>query len=77
MNHALRFRYLIEHPSQAITDAPCVIFSDELLSAYPDAKVILTNREVGSWLRSMDASYYRILSWRYWRILAVADRVRA
>lgn len=60
-----------------MTDAPCVIFSDELLSAYPNAKVILTNRDPDSWLRSMDASYYKILSWNYWRILAAVDTVCA
>lgn len=30
---------------QAITDTPCVIFHRELLAAYPDAKVILTQRD--------------------------------
>jgi len=38
---------------QAVTDTPCVIFYKELLAAYPDAKVILTERDnVDEWHRS-------------------------
>lgn len=38
---------------QAITDTPCVMFYKELLAAYPDAKVILTERDnVDQWFRS-------------------------
>ena len=38
---------------QAVTDNPCVIFYKELLEAYPDAKVILTERDnVDQWHRS-------------------------
>ena len=38
---------------QAVTDTPCVIFYKELLRAYPDAKVILTERDDASqWFRS-------------------------
>jgi hypothetical protein len=38
---------------QAITDSPCVMFYKELLAAYPDAKVILTERDnADQWFRS-------------------------
>lgn len=38
---------------QAITDTPCVLFYEELLAAYPDAKVILTERhDADQWFRS-------------------------
>ena len=38
---------------QAVTDTPCVIFYKELLAAYPDAKVILTERDdAEQWFRS-------------------------
>lgn len=38
---------------QAITDSPCVFFYKELLAAYPDAKVILTERDdADQWFRS-------------------------
>ncbi|KAL2045259.1 hypothetical protein N7G274_002342 [Stereocaulon virgatum] len=38
---------------QAVCDAPCTSFSEELISAYPDAKVIWTIRDVDSWYNSM------------------------
>lgn len=34
---------------QAVTDFPAVLFARELIQAYPEAKVILTNRDVDSW----------------------------
>jgi hypothetical protein len=38
---------------QAVTDTPCVVFYKELLAAYPDAKVILTERDnAEQWFRS-------------------------
>ena len=58
-----------------MTDAPCVNFSDELLAAYPDAKVVLTTRDVDKWLPSMERSYYKILAWKWWMALAAIDDV--
>lgn len=38
---------------QAVTDTPCVLFYKELLAAYPDAKVILSERDsADQWFRS-------------------------
>jgi len=37
----------------AVADLPCVAFAAELMEAYPDAKVILTNRSPESWHRSV------------------------
>ena len=50
-------------------------FSDELLAAYPDAKVVLTTRDVDKWLPSMERSYYKILAWKWWMALAAVDNV--
>lgn len=36
---------------QAITDMPAAYFAEELISAYPDAKIILTVRNVDGWHR--------------------------
>lgn len=36
----------------AVTDAPCMVFAEELIDAYPDAKVILVERDLESWHRS-------------------------
>ncbi len=34
------------HRAQAVLDVPCIMFVEELLAAYPDAKVVLTERPV-------------------------------
>lgn len=64
------------HSCQAITDIPCIAFVDELVAAYPNAKVVLTNRDVDSWLVSMDKSFYTVLEWPTLPILAAVDQVR-
>ena len=46
---------------KAATDCPCANFSEELIHAYPNAKVILTTREHDSWLKSMESCYYQII----------------
>lgn len=40
------------------------MFVDELLAAYPNAKVILTNRDVDSWEVSMRKVFYTIIEWK-------------
>lgn len=37
---------------QAVCDFPACAFAEELIAAYPDAKVILTNRNIESWYES-------------------------
>lgn len=37
--------------SKAVCDWPASIFGEELIEAYPNAKVILTNRDVDSWYK--------------------------
>ncbi|KAF4631589.1 hypothetical protein G7Y89_g6541 [Cudoniella acicularis] len=53
----------------AVTDMPCVNFSEQLVAAFPNAKVVLTQRDPASWVKSCEASFYTILSWRIWRFL--------
>ncbi|PVH68811.1 hypothetical protein DL98DRAFT_204760 [Cadophora sp. DSE1049] len=45
---------------QAVCDWPAVAFAKELIEAYPEAKVILTNRDVDSW----HASTMKTVFWR-------------
>ncbi len=66
--------HLLTRGHQAVTDIPCVLFTDELLEAYPDAKVILTCRDVDSWVQSMRAVFYPMLGWWGWLPLQVLDR---
>jgi hypothetical protein len=37
---------------RAVSDAPCCHFGPELMAAYPDAKVVLVEREIKSWYQS-------------------------
>jgi hypothetical protein len=57
----------------AITDVPAVLFSEELLKAYPNTKVILTTRNPDKWLKSMDQTILRAISWPSWRYLSRFD----
>lgn len=34
---------------QAVCDLPAIQFAKELMDTYPDARVILTNRDIDSW----------------------------
>ncbi|KAJ7175149.1 P-loop containing nucleoside triphosphate hydrolase protein [Mycena crocata] len=42
--------------SVAVTDAPSMLFAEELIAAYPDAKVILTIRDPDKWWKSYSGS---------------------
>jgi len=46
---------------QAVCDWPAIAFAPESIAAYPEAKVILTNRDVDSW-------YASTLKTVYWRV---------
>lgn len=59
---------------QATCDVPPVMFFDELTAAYPDAKVILTNRDVDKWLVSFrNTGESVVMGWPSWRILRYLD----
>lgn len=46
---------------QAVCDWPSIAFARELIEAYPEAKVVLTNRDVDSWHAStMKTVYWRV-----------------
>ncbi|KAL9622458.1 MAG: hypothetical protein Q9160_003134 [Pyrenula sp. 1 TL-2023] len=45
---------------QAVSDWPAVAFAPELIAAYPEAKVILTTRDVDSWHKSV----VKTVNWR-------------
>ncbi|KXT18750.1 hypothetical protein AC579_2731 [Pseudocercospora musae] len=38
----------------AVTDAPCIVFWEELIDAYPEAKIVLVERDEEKWLRSCE-----------------------
>lgn len=47
---------------------------EELLAAYPEAKVVLTTRSPESWLHSMQNTLITVISWRSWTLLSLFDR---
>lgn len=56
-----------------VADVPCICFAEELIAAYPDAKVILSTRDVEEWLVSMDSSAGVVLRWKGWEWLSRYD----
>ncbi|KAJ7159252.1 P-loop containing nucleoside triphosphate hydrolase protein [Mycena crocata] len=58
---------------EAVTDAPSVVFAEELVAAYPDAKVILTNRSPDKWWLSFDGSLGKIFRNPLFGIAAALD----
>jgi hypothetical protein len=54
-----------------VTDLPGVAFSKELVEAYPEAKVILTNREYEEWETSMQNSIWQLFTWRLFAICRI------
>jgi len=43
-------------------DVPAVVFAEELIAAYPDAKVVLVERDVDAWRASMEENVAGIFS---------------
>ncbi|SPJ73164.1 uncharacterized protein FTOL_02893 [Fusarium torulosum] len=57
----------------AVVDIPAICFVEELVAAYPEAKVIVTQRDVDSWLENMDSTGGRVLRWPLWNTLSRWD----
>ncbi|KAL6892025.1 P-loop containing nucleoside triphosphate hydrolase protein [Trichoderma evansii] len=69
----LDFKKLLSGYS-ALSDIPAIMFSEELLIAYPNAKVILTLRDPVKWFRSVNNTLIPVLRWPSWKILKYMDR---
>lgn len=59
-----------------MADVPSICFAEELIKAYPDAKVVLNERDVDKWLESMNATCGVVFGWRSWGWVAPWDKVR-
>lgn len=55
---------------------PGSLFADDLIKAYPNAKIILTTRDVDKWQRSMKESVDAAVKWKSFDWLASWDSVR-
>ena len=65
--------------ADAIVDAPGNFFWEEILEAYPDSKVILSEREEDSWLKSAVNQVQvieAVISRRFWCVLSPTSRKR-
>ncbi|KAF5603998.1 hypothetical protein FPCIR_1059 [Fusarium pseudocircinatum] len=52
---------------EAVTDGPANVFGEELMSYYPNAKVILNRRrDVDAWYASMKKTCLEVFSWPMW-----------
>lgn len=49
----------------AVSDVPVILFAEELLQAYPEAKVILTTRDAEKWVDSMCRTIWYVHTWSY------------
>lgn len=47
--------HLLGHCSAVSAGPPVVAFAEDLIAAYPDAKVILVERDIESWYKSFNA----------------------
>ncbi|KAF5011612.1 hypothetical protein FDECE_2275 [Fusarium decemcellulare] len=55
---------------EAVTDGPANVFAEELLSFYPDVKVILNRRrDVDAWYSSMKKTCFEVFSWPMWTLI--------
>ena len=45
---------MLGHHSAVPADSPMIGFAEELITSYPDTKVILVEREIESWYTSFD-----------------------
>ncbi|GIC94643.1 sulfotransferase family protein [Aspergillus udagawae] len=68
------FDQLLGH-CQAVTDIPAILFAEELIQAYPEAKVILTVRDVEDWHRSAKSTIDALITSPAFHIFNWLDRI--
>ncbi|KAI4259867.1 MAG: hypothetical protein L6R42_004340, partial [Xanthoria sp. 1 TBL-2021] len=57
----------------AILDRPCNFFTEELLAAYPSARVILNTRPFEPWHKSMLSTVWKVQAWPSQRLLQYTE----
>ncbi|KAL8991665.1 MAG: hypothetical protein Q9169_007767, partial [Polycauliona sp. 2 TL-2023] len=59
----------------AIADVPALAFWEDLLAAYPEAKIVLMERDIDTWYRSFDEAVTKMMWWGKWaNLLADLER---
>lgn len=59
----------------SVADVPAICFVEELVAAYPEAQVVLNDRDLSGWLQSMDSGPGYVLRWN-WSLVAPWVRKR-
>ncbi|KAF9894448.1 hypothetical protein FE257_007951 [Aspergillus nanangensis] len=68
------FDQLLGH-CQAVTDIPAILFAEELIHAYPEAKVILTVRDVDDWHRSVKNTIDALITSPAFHVFNIVDYI--
>ena len=58
----------------AVTDVPALAFSEDLISAYPEAKVVLMERDIEKRYKSFDDAVIKIMLGRWGHWIASLDQ---
>ncbi|KAF2789360.1 hypothetical protein K505DRAFT_253516 [Melanomma pulvis-pyrius CBS 109.77] len=56
-----------------VADLPGAAFATQLIEAYPEAKVILTNRDFESWEKSMQNSIWQLFTWKLFDVCRILN----
>lgn len=64
---------LLGHCSAVSSDPPAVAFAEDLIAAYPDAKVVLVERDIESWYKSFDANVIEPMWNKFINLIAACD----
>ncbi|KAM0802925.1 efflux pump antibiotic resistance protein [Usnea florida] len=57
----------------AVTDVPALAFSEDLISAYPEAKVVLMERDIEKWYKSFDDAVAKVMWAKWGHLIASLD----
>lgn len=63
------------HEYDVVVNYPSTMFAEEMIEAYPDAKVILTLRDVHKWKASLTNAVDASAEWKSWDWLAPFDPI--
>lgn len=59
----------------SVLGVPCCLYAEDLVKAYPDAKVILTKKSPQSWANTMLIAGQKMVNWRGWDIMIAWDKL--
>lgn len=57
----------------AVTDVPALAFSEDLIHAYPEAKIVLMERDIDKWFKSFDDAVVKVMWGKWGHLIASLD----